>query len=116
MAATTTTSFVAARNLTPRRTSPSSPPETSRFFEPPHCSPYRPTTARGKQTETPSGDSLRGLQWDTVAALRFLQRAENECEIRDQLNLPSMPIMQSYWSGVVFKVQGIQMCHIPKLQ
>ncbi|KAM1834829.1 hypothetical protein ACFX14_016988 [Malus domestica] len=46
MAATTTTSFVAARNLTPRRTSPSSPPETSRFFEPPHCSPYRPTTAR----------------------------------------------------------------------
>ncbi|XP_050127406.1 uncharacterized protein LOC126604265 isoform X3 [Malus sylvestris] len=43
---TTTTSFVAARNLTPRRTSPSSPPATSRFFEPPHCSPYRPTTTR----------------------------------------------------------------------
>ncbi|KAB2619229.1 hypothetical protein D8674_015098 [Pyrus ussuriensis x Pyrus communis] len=48
----TTTSFVAARNLTPPRTSPSSPPATSRFFEPPHCSPYRPTTTRGKQTET----------------------------------------------------------------
>ncbi|XP_009367956.2 uncharacterized protein LOC103957508 isoform X2 [Pyrus x bretschneideri] len=42
----TTTSFVAARNLTPPRTSPSSPPATSRFFEPPHCSPYRPTTTR----------------------------------------------------------------------
>ncbi|XP_009375724.2 uncharacterized protein LOC103964517 [Pyrus x bretschneideri] len=111
--AATMTSF-APWNLTSLRTSPSTPPTTSRFFKPANCSPI--IQQQQQQEEADVGNSVRGLQRERVAALRLLQRAENEREIRDQANLPAMPILQSYWSGVVFKVQGFQMCHIPKLQ
>lgn len=59
---------------------------------------------------------VRALQWQRVVTMWFLQRPKNQCEIWHQSDLSSMPILQSYWVCVVFKVQSFQMSHIPKLQ